>query len=172
VKNTLHVIGLAIYCLVPALASPAVPAQDETTSCFVTIVQPGGWHLPAYSTMSSEGISSGDVVPAGIHFKKYRVREKFFLPRYYVRDKHLVLLSLRFYTDELTRWDVDGVPFAYTAVVKGADVGIVGSISWVDRDGSGRFEEFQWNPPTSNVPGWALDKLKKHAAAAGPPGPK
>lgn len=145
---------LLVSCFAAVLACRA----DETSDCFDRIVQPTGWRLPRHSAFPlRKGVVSDLGIP-GITFSSFRVRNVFFLPRYAIDGKRLLLISFRFRTDEIKRLEVNGVRFAYVASVRGVDVGIAGLVWWIDRDGDGRLEEFAWHPTLTEVPEWVRNR--------------
>jgi hypothetical protein len=155
-----------VLFLVCMLSSALLTQQTEKpnpSSCFRVLVKPNGWTIPQHSAKPLRTGPFKDVELSNLSFSTYSVRRTFFLPHYYVEDGALNLVSLRFRTGELKRLEVAGKPFAFLAAVRGVDVGTVGSVWWVDRDGNGSFSEFSWNPDFSKVPEWV-----KQRANAGP----
>ena len=79
------------------------------------------------------------------------------LPRYYVEDGRLVLRQLRCRFENPVRLEIQGRPFAFLASALGLDVASAGDVWWVDRDGDGTFEEFQWiSGAQPRMPEWVM----------------
>ena len=134
---------------------------DETSECFTSIIQPVGWTIPTHGKTVRTGPYKRPGLPDGITFTEFAVpaTERFFLPWYYVELGSLVLLSLRFRADSITRLNVDRTPFAWLMGAVGADTGFAADLWWLDRDGDGKFVELQWNPAMRRLPGWVLKRL-------------
>lgn len=135
------------------------PDSIPKEPCFSAIVSDAGWKIPEHGPAIETGPFKAYRAPEGITFTRFKVHEQFALPRYYIEEKKLVLFSLFFNTDHIERLEIDGIPFGFFATVKGVQVGFAGDVWWLDRDGDGKFEEFQWGPDFGKLPDWVMKRL-------------
>lgn len=147
-------VGLAVFMLGGGTGVPAPAAA--ACDLHVVVVQPAGWRLPRLGRIAGSGPVKKDWAPEGVTYTAFEPvpEQTLELPRYCDRDGVLVLNTLRFSTDKITRYEFNGVPFAYSAFVRGVDVGLDSEVWWIDVQGKGVFSEFHWGGTTVSVPGW------------------
>ncbi len=143
------------------LASSSLGSEATTDTLFRRVVQPTGWAIPKHGTQVKAGASRGLAgVPKGVNLVEFDASQsEFSLPRHYVDNGSLVLLSLRFRASTITRLDVGGRPYAWFMFATGADTGLAADVWLLDRDGDGRFVELEWNPNLTRLPDWVAKRL-------------
>ncbi len=156
---TLLLCAALFTCL---LAGAEENAPCTSSPCFNRLIKPEGWQIPPHSTTSLRSGIFEDAGLPNITFTIFAVSKVFFLPHYYVEGGALNLTSLRFRAEELKRLEVNGQPFAFIAAVRGVEVGIAGSVWWVDIEGKGSFTMLAWNPDMSQLPDWVKQKAQKN----------
>jgi len=161
--STGFIAGTGLLLLFATLVGSTGPKVEAP--CFSAMVDPAGWTLPVTKEPLQSGPYRQDGYPANVAMTRYGAAEPAWLPHYYVEVGQLIMRSLRCRFENVTRLEVAGRPFAFFAVAKGLDIGVAGDVWWVDRDGDGRFEEFQWiTGVRPTIPEWAL------ALSSQPPG--
>jgi len=140
--------------LVSAMLVKAVPSPPD---CFGVTTNPDGWDLPITGQGQDEKPYQKEGYPKNTTIIRYGAAGPIWLPNYYVKDRNLILRQIKCRFESLSKLQAAGKPFAIFGFAKGLDIGIAGDVWWIDRDGDGRFEEFQWvtdHEPT--VPEWVL----------------
>src|SRR5215471_7673906 len=149
--------GRAILLLVALFAVAAQTSAFSGPNCWDAIVSPGGWDLPLMNDAQVERPYKGEGYPANVTESPYGAIGQAWLPLYYVKDGKLVLRQVRCRFENLSKLQVEDRPFAVWGTAKGLDIGVAGDVWWVDRDGDGRFEEFQWvSGARPAIPEWVL----------------
>jgi len=156
----MRLLTVALVLLWPISCLPQT--TPEATRGFAIIETQEGWPIPAHGApfaTTTKPYGKSDQVVTVLRF---RTSDSFALPRHYQSTSGaLELLSLYFYTDEIDALEYKGARFAYTAIVKGKQVGIVSRVSWVDVDGSGVFTRIVWGAGEPDIPQWAIEG-KRH----------
>ena len=145
--------------------SSSFGSETNTDTLFRRVVQPTGWAIPKHGAQVKTGASRLAGVPKGVNLVEFDAsKSEFILPRHYVDNGSLVLLSLRFRASTITRLEVGGRPYAWFMFATGADTGLAADVWLLDRDGDGRFVELEWNPTLTRLPAWVSKQLDEESA--------
>lgn len=147
------------------LASDSHGGEPDKDRLFRRVVQPGGWAIPKHGKRVETGSLRPVGLPEGVTLVQFDAsKSTFVLPRHYVDNGLLVLSSLRFRADTITRLDAGGRPYAWFMLAIGADTGLAADVWIVDREGEGIFDEVEWNPTLSRLPAWAAKRIEAESS--------
>jgi hypothetical protein len=149
--NTIARKASILFCLVAIVGS----SRSAEPVCFTAMVNPSGWPLPKTTGVVYSGPYHAHGIPPSTTVTRYETAESMWIPAYYVESNRLVMRSLMCRFEEPRRLEYAGRPYAFFASAWSLNAGVAGEVWWLDRDGDGSFEEFQWIPNGLPVfPSW------------------
>jgi hypothetical protein len=126
---------------------------------FIThFVKSGGWTIPAHDSKPLGQDTHPEFKERALREIKFASSGSLFLPRYYTEGDDLVLHDFHASAQVLSKWDCNGNVFAYSATLFGVEVASATRGWWIDRTGSGIFDEFIWSTEMPAIPNWAYSK--------------
>jgi|GEM_PF-4635364 len=158
------VLAIKTWTFTLLILSGANAAICQESRLFPDVVLGSGWQIPVHAKVPSHERHITD--PSHhleISLQDYAVAKVFDVPRYYMDDQKLIVATNTVHTALLTSYSVNGQVFAYSAIVFGVGAAINGQVWWIDRLGSGRYDEFLWSRVTPSPPEWILNK-ESHAS--------
>ncbi len=92
-------------------------------------------------------------------YTEFEIDEPVFLPKYYLQDTTLYLLSFQYRLSRFRQIRKDSKTFAYTASARGIGVSSAADVWWADSDGDGKFEQFSFGSPLE-IPKWVGEESR------------